>query len=200
MQPPASTIFRAAALRHYVRRSGKSVYLKLPSSRAFIFLWLLCGLLSAGGLMLSRFIELPVYATGVGVVIERADEPADSTHMLQLRLCFPPEELRQLRPGQRVFLHLHEKGGETMRGTLHALGRQTSPPRPAMQDCGPSSGTGSVESEAAALILRPSESWPEPALPSVTPGNRAEVRVETGSRRLTSMIPVFGNLFHDDKR
>ena len=64
------SIFRERAIEKYMRRQEINVVLRLVSPRVSIFLWALCLLFFAAG-VLAWSIQTPVVASGQGLVIQQ---------------------------------------------------------------------------------------------------------------------------------
>src|SRR5215510_1752809 len=105
MKAGTRSIFRPEALRRHAQSKEQAVlphYIRPP---LFLCLWLLLGLfVAAGGLALN--VQVPVYATGSAMIVERAgDTDAQNGSMLVVALV-PPQYLGRLQTGQTAWLNL----------------------------------------------------------------------------------------------
>jgi hypothetical protein len=93
------TIFRERALRLYQENRQKIVLLRLVRPKFFLLLWgLLGGLAVLVGVAWSA--PVPITATGIGLVLERAEPAAAPGHVILALL--PPGRAGDLAPEQKV--------------------------------------------------------------------------------------------------
>lgn len=62
--PVARTIFRIEAYQNYVQNKERVVFPRLASSRGFLVLWVIAGLLLVSGLMVAFWPLLEPYVIG----------------------------------------------------------------------------------------------------------------------------------------
>ncbi len=108
-------IFRDTAIRHYALGRARPVLPQFASTRLTTLLWVLAGILLGGG-VLTWFIRIPVYASGVGI--------GDGQ---RIAVFLPDKERFRLHVGQRAFCTFDKSGGRVDR-TLIAIDSQVTSP------------------------------------------------------------------------
>jgi hypothetical protein len=186
-------IFRAQAARRYLQRQEETILPRFISPRIFVYLWILAGLLVAGGLVVW-LARLPVYVPGVAVIVENNGIVQDSDDEVVLIAFLPPQNLSRLRVGQRVFLQFTPAGERSSRAIIAVESQVISPATVP--------GRYGLGSEAAQAVIRPAavaiaRLQPIPTdLPTTTYiGSVYPINVEVGSRRALSLLPLIGRFF-----
>lgn len=193
MQESQSKVFRAKALHEYVKRSEQSVLPKLISPRTFTFVWILFAIMVAGG-MAAWLTQVPVYVTGMVVVVKGDGAHGAVEDQVAMLLLLPPETLSRLKTGQKVTFG---RGGANTRLSSSIVTVEPDVLSPqAVQDRFALAGgaTSQIRGPVAAAFVR----WQQPAA-GLTPlahiGSFYEASVEVGSRPVISLLPVFGRFF-----
>ncbi|HEY3080261.1 MAG TPA: hypothetical protein VGM69_10170 [Chloroflexota bacterium] len=193
--PRPGVVFRAAAVERYQARraAAGASWLRLP--RAPLALWLLVALLLTG-VVAAWVARVPVYVTGVAVVLEpAAAEPGERADVFVAALL-PGESLASLRPGQPLYLQLGADG-QRLRRTVAAVDPEVVSP-----DALPARlGLGSLNRGVVMLLGGPVvvaraalEPLPPPFAASAYVGSVLPVKVEVGRRRVVALIPPFDRL------
>jgi len=178
------TIYRRSAVQHYLQRRERDVLPRFVSPPIFFFLWVLLGLLLMAG-ALAWFSRLPVQAFGVGIIIE----PEKASEGAVVLVFAPADQRAKLRPGQTVHLQLSPK--EQISSQVASVEPGITSPAEARQRYGLKDGL-------ALAITKPSAVFKVKLAPDFSLHNYAgsvlPVEVETGSRRLISLLPGLASL------
>lgn len=192
MRKANTSIFRAEALNRYRSRDEKSALPKLVSPRVFQFLWVLLGLLLAGAALISS-ARIPVYASGVAVIVESEATPRNGQGKVSALIFLPPESLPQLKAGQPVFFRFG--GDEHLSRPIMSVEPQLLSPLEASRRFALSAGAAArlnAPKALAVVSLEPSLAG-HPA--STYAGSFYDARVEIGSRRVASLAPWANKFF-----
>lgn len=193
MKDESRLTFRPEAMRHYVQGRNRSVLPHFASPRVVILLWVFATLLISSGL-LAWLIRVPVYASGVGVVIDSPSGFQGVGAGPQLAVFLPGKDLARFRVGQKLFWSF-EKTGERVSRLIEALEPQVSSPvlvqrRFKLTGAGASAITRPVS--VAFVSLNP---LPGNVPASAYLGSVYRVDVEIGKMRVISLLPFLGRFF-----
>ncbi|HKS26994.1 MAG TPA: hypothetical protein VJS44_04210 [Pyrinomonadaceae bacterium] len=179
-------IFRADAIRRYMRGRDKSVLPRFTSPRVQLFLWVLALLLLSSG-FLAWMVRVPVYVTGAGVVVDSANEP-------QLAIFLPERDASRLRAGQKFFWSMDDKAARQPRA-LGSVESGVSSPVAVQKRFNLTGAAASVVTKPVAVALVNLDR-PPGALPvSAYVGSVSRVDVEVGEMRAISLLPLIGRFF-----
>ena len=188
-------VFRAAAVERYRARRDvvAATWLRLP--RAPLALWLLMTLLVVG-VGAAWVVRLPIYASGVAVVLDRSAAGSGQSDGVVVAALLPGENLASLRPGQPLYLQLGPDG-QRLRRTVDAVDAEVVSPDalPARLSLGPlSKGVVIVLGGPVAVARARLEPLPPPLAASSYVGSVLPVQIEVGTRRVVALIPPFDRL------
>jgi hypothetical protein len=193
MEDAGRPIFRADAVRRYIDSREESVLPRLVSPRIFVFLWLLFGLLAAGGFV-AWLAHVPVYASGPGVVVDWTSNASPNPDGVGVVAFVPPEHLPRLRAGQPLFLELGD-GRERVRTPIVAVEPTVISPEAARRRFALGAAAApQITQPAAAAIAR----WTAPPTglaASSYVGSVYHADIEVGSQRVISLVPLLGRWF-----
>lgn len=108
------SIFRADAVRRYTQSREESVLPPFVSPRTFTYLWILLGLFGVSGFV-AWCARVPVYASGLGVVVDRRGKTNDVGDDVVVVAFLRPENHSRLRVGQTLLVQLDPAGERTRR-------------------------------------------------------------------------------------
>jgi hypothetical protein len=187
------SIFRADAARRYLQRQEEAILPRFISPHTFVCLWILAGLLVAGGFVVW-LARMPVYAPGVAVIVENNGLIRDVNDDVVLVAFLPPQNLSQLRIGQRLYLQFTPTDERLSRVIVAVEPRVISPAK--------AQGRYGLGSGAAQAVIRPSavaiarlEPLPADSVAATHVGSVYQVDVEIGSCRALSLLPLIGRFF-----
>lgn len=178
------SIFRKRAIAYYESGSETAVLPRLVRPRIFFGLWSLL-VLAMVGLASSWFLPIPVYISGVGVVMAAA--PPDGLHVA----VFLPWADRQ-PPAAAPRLFLQAAGSERLLVEVESVSAGALSPADIHAQFGHNSVVQRVVTQPA-LVLRAKWEAPASALPAdLYVGSVFSAEVEVGDRRVWDLIPVNG--------
>lgn len=182
------SIFRDTAIRHYVQGRAKSVLPQFVSPRATTLLWVCAGVLLGCGL-LAWLIRIPVYASGVGVVIESIPPRAGEVHEADRLVVFlPAKELSKLRVGQRLFWSF-DKTGKRVSRNLAEIETEVSSPTAVQTRFKLMGAAAAVITKPVVIAFVNIEPVPGNLPASTYAGSVYRVEVEVGKMRAISLLP-----------
>jgi hypothetical protein len=190
---PNRTIFRPEAIRRYTQRGERAVLPRFVSPRAFVFLWMLLGLLAASG-FLAWFAQVPMYASGPAVVVEGERLGRGNQGGLTLALFLPSEDLSRLQVEQPLFVQFTPTG-ERLEGRIVAVEPEIIGPAAARQRFGLDEGTAQIVVQPAAVAITHLKPIPTHLPAETYLGSVYHVDVQVGSQRVLSLVPLIGQFF-----
>jgi hypothetical protein len=174
-------IFRDTAIRHYALGRARAVLPQFASTRLTTLLWVLTGILFGAG-VLTWFIRIPVYASGVGV--------GDG---YRIAVFLPDTERFRVHVGQRAFCTFDKTGGRVGR-TLIAIDSQVSSPADVHTRFKLTDAVGAEITKPVVIAFVNLEPLPGNLPASAYAGSVYRVDVEVGMIRAISLLP-FVNRF-----
>jgi hypothetical protein len=193
MQDANRSIFRADAIQRYAQSREESVLPRFVSPPVFICLWILLGLLVAGG-FIAWFAQVPVYASGPAIVVDGKGKTQSIGDDALIVTFVPPENLPRLRVGQTLFLNL-PPAGEHVGVSIMAVEPEISSPAAARRRFALSPGAAQAITQPSAVAIARWESVREDLPASAYVGSVYRADIEVGSRRVVSLLPVIGQFF-----
>ena len=183
------SIFRERAIEKYMRRQEINVVLRLVSPRVSVFLWALCLLFFAAG-VLAWSIQTPVVASGQGLVIQQNANRVNQTVVL---LLLPTNQLPNLRVGQSVSVTINAMSA-SFNSTIQNV-------EPAVMSPNDIRTKFNVPASLAQVITGPFAV----AIANVVPasqaatylGSESQVTVQVGSESALSMLPGVGDTLNN---
>jgi hypothetical protein len=198
MDDSKSSIFRASAVERHLQRQEETVLPRFISPPTWVCLWLLLGLLMAGGIVVWS-AKTPVFTSGsalISVWPERLDSVYGQVGPGEMVVIafLPPEYLSRLQIGQTLFLQPDRAGGRLGSKVIGVMPDVVSPEAARKMFAINAGGVRPLTQPSAVAIAR--FELP-PASPPATSyaGSVYNVEVEVGSRRVISFLPLIGHFF-----
>jgi hypothetical protein len=198
MEDSKSSIFRAGAVERYLQKREEAVLPRFVSPPTWICLWLLLGLLMAGG-MAAWSAKTPVFTSG-SALISAWPERLDSVYgqvgpgEMVVIAFLPPEYLSRLRIGQALFLQ-PDRAGARLGSKVIVVAPEVVSPEAARKMFAVNAGEARPLTQPSAVVIARFEPPPS-GLPAATyAGSVYNVEVEVGSRRVISFLPLIGHFF-----
>ncbi|HEX7677277.1 MAG TPA: hypothetical protein VF713_04085 [Thermoanaerobaculia bacterium] len=192
MNEPKRSIFRADVYKRYLEGKEKAVLPKLVSPPVFAVCWVLVGLLFIGA-GLAWFARVPTFASGDAVIVHKQFELSNRTDDVVAVAFFPPETFPRLRVGERVFLR-QEQSGERLERSIIAVPTRLSSPEAAIREFGLSDGAAQRITKPVAVAVIRFGPAPEGLPAEAYVGSVYRAEMQTGSRRVMSLLPTIGRL------
>jgi hypothetical protein len=181
-------IFRDAAMQRYALGRTRSVLPQFTSLRVRTLLWVIAGMLLSSGL-LAWLIHIPVYASGLGMVIESpplgAGEVGDVRRMA---VVLADKEASRVRVGQKVFWSLDTRGTRVSL-TLIAIETEVSSLKAVYERFKLTGAAAAGITEPVVVAFVDPEALPDNVPASPSAGNLYRIDVEVGTIRAISMLP-----------
>jgi hypothetical protein len=193
MKDANRSIFRADAVRRYTQSREESVLPRFVSPGTFTYLWILLGLLGVSGFV-AWCARVPVYASGLGVVVDRRGKTNDVRDDVVMVAFLRPENHSRLRVGQTLLVQL-EPAGERTRRPIIAIEPKIVSPNAVQQRFALSAGAAHAVAQPSAVAIARFEPNPTNLPASTYVGSVYPVDVEVGSRRVLSLLPAIGQIF-----
>lgn len=188
-------IFREKAMRHYARGRTRSVLSQIAIPRVTALLWVVVAMLLCGGLF-TWLIRIPVYVSGVGVVVEPVSRnTGDAGERAVLAVFLPEAERSKIHVGQRLFWNLDK--GRRVSSNLDAIETEVSSPMVVQSRF-------HLAGAAAAAITKPVvvgfgslDQLPGNLPVSADVGSVHRVEIEIGKTRAISLLPFLNRVSGD---
>jgi hypothetical protein len=185
-------MFRPEALRRYLGRNDQSILLKLTSPKKFAILWILLGLLIIC-LSLAWVTRIPAFANGVVTVINAGQGQQAGASGVELLVLTAPENLGQLRVGQKVFFKVGESTqiaeARISRVEPRVVGRQEVADRFALD-----ADTAKKVRYTSAVAFATVDTVPDDVSNASDPTRFYLARIETGTQAVIDLIPGIAQL------
>lgn len=180
-------IFREKAVRHYARSRNRAVLSQIAIPRVTALLWVFVAILLCSGLF-AWLIRIPVYVSGVGVVVEPAPpSTGDAGESAVLAVFLPEAERSKIHVGQKLFWNFDK--GRRVSSNLVAIEPEVSSPMVLQSRF-------HLDGAAATAITKPVvvgfgslDQWPGNLPMSAYVGSVHRVDIEIGKTRAISLLP-----------
>jgi hypothetical protein len=182
-------IFRGDAVHRYGLMG--EIFPRPVAAPSFLLLWLLLGLLAAGG-MLAWLARVPVYASGAAVIADpsEAGRPGGGAMIVAF---LPAEHLSRLKIGQMI-LFRPDAGGKPLERRIAAIELEATSPEAARQRFEPRDGALEGVNQPVVIAIAPLGPVASGFSPAAYAGSTGRVEVQVGSRRVLSLAPGIGRL------
>jgi hypothetical protein len=168
---------------------------RLASPSVFACLWIVLGLLGAGAAA-AWFTRLPVFATGIAVVVDGPDGAGAPGPGVALVAFVPAQNLSPLRVGHAL-LYQAPTGRERRRAPIVWVEPQVMSPAEARRRFALGEGAAAAITEPAVVAVARLEPVTGGPPLSAYVGSVYRVEIEVGSRRPISLLPIVGRLFEE---
>ena len=144
--------------------------------------------------ILACFAEVPLYASGLGVVIKGRDSQSNC-NSVKLVALLPPENHASLRSGQSLLLQLNPAQALIPQSIRKVEPRIMSPDEVQQQFLLNAGAAQSITQPVAVAIVDPVELATSDLSACAYSGSVYKVQIEVGGRRGISLLPWLGQLF-----
>lgn len=174
------SIFREAAIKHYVQGRDKDVLPRFVSPPVFLFLWALLSLCVIAGL-LAWNTRIPIYAPGIGMVTQ--DRP--SGQMVAILFLVPGQQPK-VRPGQPIQAQIGTTGPR-LQWTVTSVEPTLLSPEEAHHRY-------HLDNALSLLVTQPSVvievALDAGAVSPIYAGSLVHAQVQVGSQRVLALVPI----------
>jgi len=193
MNQTNAPIFRKKAVETYIHEQERSVLLHFISPRRFFFLWIIFGLLSGLGVWLC-FAQVPIYASGKGIIVD-CNERDDSPHQKPCVVALFPADLHsRLMVGKNLMIKPNRKR-QWLHLSIVKVESKVLNPVEVQNRYHAKSGGIPIPNQPAAVALCQLDGKPYPTRSDLHVDGTIEVRINAGTRRLASFLPLLGGFF-----
>jgi hypothetical protein len=186
--------FRAKAMQHYARSREKGVVPKFISLRVVPYFWILISLLMVG-LVIASMIEIPIYTSALGLVIDGHRFPEVDDRVV-LAVFVPSDGHPDLHEGQDVLVQFFQDGDRINQTVVAVMPEVLSPAMARQRFDLPEALAALIDRPAYIAIVRV-QPIPGNYLPPADAGGVYRVDLRAGSLRLITLLPGIGSLFRD---
>jgi hypothetical protein len=181
-------------MQHYAQSREKRVVPKFISLRVVPYFWILIGLLMVG-LVITTMIEIPIYTSALGLVIDGNRFPEVDDQVV-LAVFVPSEGHPDLREGQDVLVQFSQDGDRVSRTVVAVMPEVFSPAMARQRFDLPEALTALIDHSVYIAIVRV-QPIPGSYLPPADAGGVYRVDLRAGSLRLITLLPGIGSLSRD---
>lgn len=182
------SLFRTSATERYVQNREAVVLPRLIYPSTLVFLWLFFALLVVVG-WITWSTRFPIFDSGLAVVVK----PPKSDEMIFVAL-FSPIHLSRLKVGKAMFL-TSDGAEERIRRNITAVEQNVLSPTAIVQQFDMGLGAAANVGQPAAVATARFELPTNTSDASSYLGSVYQAKVEVGSSRIVSLLPVIGRFF-----
>ncbi len=198
MKQTNRSIFRKQAVEKYLHEQENQVLPKFVSPRFFLCLWVIFGLLTGLGVWLC-FAEVPIFAYGQGMLVEQ-----DKSHSCQgqgpcFAAFFPPHVRSHLIAGKSLRIK-HRDQRQWLDQPLIILEAKVLSPAEIRKRYVPKTHHMPLPTQPAAVAVCRPDPDTHPLHSDLPVEGAFEVRIDAGTRRLGSFLPVLDRFFGKSDR
>ncbi len=185
-------IFRPEAVRRYTEAREQSVLPKFVSPRIMVALWALVVLLILSGVAVW-FTSTPVYASGLAIVVDTENKPANIEEGIAILVLLPPEAQPALDEGKTILIEVNASS-KPLKREIVAFEKDASKVNSILEELALDNHPAVAKAQPAAVaIVRLGD------MPGTMPANdyvgtifRADIQV--GFRRIASLLPLMDRI------
>ena len=178
------SIFRIEAVRRNSRGGREAILPQFNSPRIIWLLWTLIGLALAGGLLLW-LMRIPIYTTAIAIPLP------NGSHEPLMAVLVPARDANKVRVGQRVFWSF-TKTGQRVNSTVIEVKQEARSPDSLQGELNLRGQAAISITEPVVIALVNLGPVPDNLPASAYAGSVYRAEVEVGTRRVISLLPVFG--------
>ncbi len=188
MNQASRSIFRKEAIEEYIHEQENQVLLKFVSPRLFLWLWVILGLLSGLGVWLC-FAEVPMFVSGRGMIVDQ--DKGNSCH--GQRPCFvaffPPSACSYLIAGKSLMIKQEDQKRWFDQPIIISESKVLSPAA-IQKNYVSKAGVMPLTNQPAAVAICCLDVGTHPMHSDLPIEGIFEVRIDVGTRRLVSFLPL----------
>jgi hypothetical protein len=181
---PKGMIFRKEAIERYAQGRDKNVLPQFIMPPVFVFLWCLLALFISAGIT-AWLGQVPVYATGVGIILDPSSSGGTANGELTAVIFIPYSSSLHLQAGQPVNMQIGQ-AGIPISTTIATIDSEILSPSAVRKQFFVSVTDPSMAITVAIVGLKPLYS-----------GSSVQAQIEIGSHRLLSLFPGLGAYVKD---
>lgn len=187
------SIFRKEAIEEYIHEQENQVFLKFVSPRLFICLWVILGLLSGLGVWLC-FAEVPMFVSGRGMIVNQDKRNACQGQKPCFVAFFPPNACSYLIAGKSLMIKQKDQRRWLDQPIIIVESTVLSPAEIQKSYVAKEGGMPFPNQPSAVAVCRLDLST-HPTRSDLPIDGTFEVRMDIGTRRLASFLPLLDRFF-----
>jgi hypothetical protein len=192
------SIFRKEAIEEYIHEQENKVLLKFVSPRLFLCLWVILGLLSGLGVWLC-FAEVPLFVSGQGMIVDQDKMNACQEEMLCIIAFFPPDIQSRLFAGKKLMIK-QKNQREWLDQPIVILESEVLSPAEIRKRYHEQAGGMPLPDQPSAVAICRLDPDMHTMHSDLAIEGAFEVRIDAGTRRLGSFLPVLDRFFMKSDR
>jgi hypothetical protein len=192
------SIFRKEAIEEYIHEQENKVLLKFVSPRLFLCLWVILGLLSGLGVWLC-FAEVPLFVSGQGMIVDQDKMNACQGEMLCIIAFFPPDIQSRLFAGKKLMIK-QKNQREWLDQPIVIVESEVLSPAEIRKRYHEQAGGMPLPDQPSAVAICRLDPDMHTMHSDLAIEGAFEVRIDAGTRRLGSFLPVLDRFFMKSDR
>ena len=192
------SIFRKEAVEKYIHEQENQVLPKFISPRLFLCLWVIFGLFSGLGDWLC-FAEEPMFVSGRGMIVDQDKRKACQGEMPCIVAFFPPDMQSRLIAGKKMMIKQKNQRQWPDQPIIILESKVLSPAEIRKRYHEKAGGMPLPDQSSAVAICRLDPDM-HPMRSDLAIKGTFEVRIDAGTRRLGSFLPVLDHFFMKSDR
>ena len=187
------SIFRKEAIEEYIHEQENKVLLKFVSPRLFLCLWVILGLLSGLGVWLC-FAEVPMFASGRGMIVNQDKRNFCQGQKPCIVAFFPPNAWPYLIAGKSLMIKQKDQRRWLDQPIIIVESKILSPVE-IQKNYVPKAGGMPLPNQPVAVAVCRLDLGTYPTRSDLPIEGTFEVRIDVGTRRLASFLPLLDRFF-----
>src|SRR5918992_41118 len=185
-------IFRPEAVRRYAEARKQPVLPKFVSPQIMVALWALVVLLILSGVAVW-FTSIPVYASGLAVVVDPRNKLANIEEGMAILVLLPPEAQPALDKGKTILIQVNASS-KPLEREIVAFEKDASKVNHILEEFALENHPAVSKAQPGAVAIVRLQGMPgnAPAKDYVGAIFRADIQI--GSRRIASLLPLMDGI------
>jgi hypothetical protein len=186
------SIFRPEAVRRYTEAREQSVLPRFVSPRVMVALWALAVLLILSGIAVW-FTSMPVYASGLAIVVDAGNKPANLGKGIAVLVLLPPEALPTLDEGKSILIQVNATS-KPLKREIVAFEKDASKVHSILEEFALDNHPAVAKAQPAAVAIAQLEDMPGNVPVNDYIGTIFRADIQIGSRRIASLLPLMDRI------
>jgi hypothetical protein len=182
-------LFREHAMQQYMQRREKDILPRLVKPPTFLLCWLFFALLVGAG-VITWEERIPVFVNGTGVVSAQTNQPASGDNEISTTVFLPASGSQQIRNGSPGIIQFGSTG-QSFSGRVLRI-------EPGVLSSGEAQNRYQLSCSATHTFTEPmiavDMSLKLPSSLHIAPGTAIQAQMQTGSKRILSLLPGLDGL------
>jgi hypothetical protein len=185
-------IFRPKAVRRYAEAREQSVLPKFVSPRIMVALWTIVVLLIFSGVAVW-FTSMPVYASGLAIVVDTENKPVNIEEGTALLVLLPPEAQPALDEGKTILIQVNASS-KPLKRKIVTFAKDASKVNSILEEFDLDNHPAVAKAQTAAVAIVRLEDMEGNMLANDYVGTIFRADMQVGSRRIASLLPLIDRI------